>query len=326
MQIYLLLTERCNLNCKMCIRGHKHSYELTLNMLDNIKGIQEFQNHDIVITGGEPTLCHDFEKIVHRLADIAKTVSICSNGMNDFFVHEDFFKSNMRVQISLDGTEYAHDLIRGKGTYQKIINTITKLDNLSVPYIVATVVSRKNVSSMLKLADTLSNFKKMQYWTISYEMPFGNASFENMMTAEEWNLFADKMLEYVDFRMKIQKLFSFDLFVKYKDKLDGMFTDKSCVNCGSGRDKIYIYPDLNVYPCTCLTDFCLGNIKENALSQILTGANALKFTNYSVQDDSICKECEFLKYCNGGCVGMSYNYFKELGRGDIRCPKLKVKL
>ena len=143
MQIYLLLTEICNLNCKMCIRGDKSSNELTIRALEEIRDIREFQNHDVVITGGEPTLCHDFEAIVHKLADISKTVSICSNGMNDFYLYKDFFKPNMRVQISIDGTEEAHDAIRGKGTFSKVINTITQLDKLSIPYTVASVVGKK---------------------------------------------------------------------------------------------------------------------------------------------------------------------------------------
>ena len=323
MQIYLLLTEKCNLNCKMCIRGEKNTNELTIKTLEEIEYIREFQNHDIVITGGEPTLCHDFEAIVHKLANISKTVSICSNGINDFYLHKDFFKSNMRVQISIDGTEKSHNAIRGEGTFSKVINTITKLDKLSIPYTVASVVSRKNVSSMMDLSDLLAKFKNMQYWTVSYEMPFGNASFDEIMSAEEWNSFVDKMLEHVDFRMKVQKLFPFDLFIKYEDKLKAMFADKSYANCGSGRSKIYIYPDLNVYPCTCLTDFCIGNLREKSLSEIMYSPAAIKFSDYHVADDSICKECEYLKYCKGGCIGMSYHYFKELGRGDIRCPKLQ---
>lgn len=326
MQIYLLLTEKCNLNCKMCIRGDKNSNELSIGMLDEIKNVQEFQEHDVVVTGGEPTLCSDFEKIVYKLAEIAKTVSICSNGMNDSYIQDGFFKPNMKVQISLDGTEEYHDVIRGKGSFNKIIRTITKLDKLSVPYSVASVVSKKNISCMFALSDILKDFKNMQYWTISYEMPFGNASFDDMMSTENWNAFVDKMLDRVNYRMKIQKLFPFDLFIKYKDKLDALYADKSCANCGSGKDKIYVYPDLNVYPCTCLTDFYLGSLKENSLSELLSTKDLMKFSNYQVLDNSICRRCDFLKYCNGGCIGMSYNYFKELGRGDIRCPKLRKLL
>ena len=179
---------------------------------------------------------------------------------------------------------------------------------------------------MIGLSDLLSKFENMQYWTVSYEMPFGNASFDEMMSAEEWNSFVDKMLEYVDFRMKIQKLFPFDLFIKYEDKLKAMSADKLYANCGSGRYKIYIYPDLNVYPCTCLTDFCLGNLREKSLLKIMSTPGAARFLDYHVADNSICKRCEYLKYCKGGCIGMSYNYFKELGRGDIRRPKLREKL
>lgn len=80
---------------------------------------------------------------------------------------------------------------------------------------------------------------------------------------------------------------------------------------------------MSVYPCTCLTDFCLGNLKLLPLSRILKSDLALKFANYTLLPDSNCNSCEYLKYCNGGCIGMSYHYFYKIGYGDPRCPKLR---
>ena len=58
MQIYLLLTERCNLNCKMCIRGDKTNKELTLADFKDMVSLEEFAEHDIVITGGAVSYTH----------------------------------------------------------------------------------------------------------------------------------------------------------------------------------------------------------------------------------------------------------------------------
>ena len=325
MQIYLLLTERCNLNCKMCIRGEKTYKELSLKDLHESRIIEEFTKHDIVITGGEPTLCNDFIPIVNFLKNKVNSLSICTNGTTDFYINKDFKESNINIQVSIDGTENIHNSIRGKNSYQRILSTISKLETLEIPFTISSVVNRNNFSYMKDLADILAEFKYMKCWNISYEMPFGHADINNLMPAEEWNTFVDEMLAYVCFTMKIQKMFPFDLFEKNKDRLDELFKGRKCSNCGSGRNKIYIYPDLSVYPCTCLTDFCLGNLKELSLSQIMQTEIALKFANYSITPESKCQKCEYIKYCNGGCIGMSYHFFHQLGYGDIRCPKLRSR-
>lgn len=324
MQIYLLLTQKCNLNCKMCIRGDKSKSELSLTDLQNLKYIEEFAPHDIVITGGEPTLCKDFIPIISFLKERVNSISICTNGTSDFYFTDDVIDSNIGIQISIDGTEAVHDLIRGKGSYKQIMKTISKLETIGLPYTVSSVVSNRNIKCMKEMADSLVDLKFLKHWNISYEMPFGHADINDLVSAEEWNIFVDEMLDYVCFRMKIQKMFPFELYDKNKERLEELFKGRKCSNCGSGRNKIYIYPDLNVYPCTCLTDFCLGNLRDKSLADIMQSELALRFADYTILPESKCQSCEYLKYCNGGCIGMSYNYFHKLGYGDIRCPKLRA--
>lgn len=323
MQIYLLLTEKCNLTCKMCIRGDKSNNELNLHTIKDIESIEEFAAHDLVITGGEPTLCKEFIPIIYFLKDKCRSITICTNGTTDFYIDNRFKESNIDIQISIDGIKNIHDFIRGTGSYDRILTTISKLESLGISYTVSSVVNKANASYMKEFADTLGKLKYMRYWNISYEMPFGHANFKDVLPAEQWNDFVDIMLDYVPFKMKIQKMFPFELFDKNKDKLNELFKGRKCSNCGSGRNKIYIYPDLNVYPCTCLTDFCLGNLKEAPLSRIMETELALQFANYSVIPESKCRKCEYLKYCNGGCIGMSYHFYKKIGYGDPRCPKLR---
>lgn len=323
MQIYLLLTEKCNLSCKMCIRGDKKNEELSLVDIENVFALNDFANHDIVLTGGEPTLCKDFVSIANYLKGKCKSLSICTNGTNNYYVNRDFLDSNITIQISLDGIRDVHDTIRGNQSYDRTLNTISKLENLGISYAISTVVSKNNVSCMKTLADILGNLKFLKHWSVSYEMPFGHADLNEVMPTEEWNAFVDDMLDYVCFRMKIQKMFPFELYDKNKDRLAELFKGRKCSNCGSGRNKIYIYPDFNVYPCTCLTDFPLGNLQNSPLSQIMQTKAALTFADYTVLPESKCQECEYLKYCNGGCIGMSYHYFKKIGCGDIRCPKIR---
>lgn len=322
-QIYILLTDKCNLKCSMCIRGRQEGIDLDFDILKNSSWIDDLNKHDIVLTGGEPTLNSRFVEIVDFFCEKAKTVTVTTNGTINNYIGTFILKDNLYFQISIDGDKNMHDSIRGAGVYERSLNTVKRLDELGAQYSVASVVNRSNREAIIRLQTELSKLNNIRYWRVSYEMPFGSANAKEMLSAEEWNVFVDKVIDKARLKLKIKKIFPFYIYEKYKERLDAMIIPESaCNNCGSGKDKIYIYPDLEVYPCTCLTDFSLGSLTRNTLQEILNGKSAEKFINYKVKNE-ICMSCKYLKYCNGGCIGMSYHIFHKLGMGDIRCPKLK---
>lgn len=322
-QIYFLLTENCNLNCSMCVRGKQSGVNLNFDKLNMVVKENDFSEHDIVLTGGEPTLHKQFLEIIDLMCKVSKTVVVTTNGTRNEFLEKLGAYKNLSFQISIDGDLDTHNQIRGKGAFEKSWKTIKLLDTLGLQYTVASVVSRKNVSEIVQLLPKLEKLNYLKYWSISYEMPFGNASLENIMSAQEWNDFVNHILKIAKLRVKIKKLFPFELYDKYKNDLENKFELLSMhSNCGSGKNKIYVYPNLKVYPCTCLTDFCIGDLSKETLCEIIEGNKILPFAKYGTDKDSECKNCEYLNFCNGGCMGMSYHYMGKLGMGDKRCPKL----
>ena len=152
-------------------------------------------------------------------------------------------------------------------------------------------------------------------------MPFGEAELSDLLSIEEWNNLVDLIIDAATFRVKIKKLFPFELInSNYIHLSENSMNRKQSFNCGSATNKVYIYPDFSVYPCTCLTDFRLGNVLENTIEEILMMEPANIFRTYKVLPGTPCENCTYLRYCNGGCIGMSYHYFGALGKGDIRCP------
>ncbi len=326
MQIYILLTENCNLNCEMCIRGFQTGVDMKINDLTSVVEKNDLSNHDIVVTGGEPSIHNEYTSIVDILCKKSKTVTVTSNGTLPLHIDDLNNYDNLFFQISLDGDRETHDAIRGKGSFERTWKNIRLLDSEKMKYSVASVISKKNINDIYRLIPLLQDLSNMRFWKISYEMPFGSADINNIITADEWNDFVQAIIKRVNFRLRIHKLFPFDLYDKNKNILDKDDINRvRNINCGSGRTKIYIYPDFNVYPCTCLTDFCLGNLMENTLDDIINSENNIPFSDYRICEESVCKDCEYKKYCNGGCIGMSYHFFGKLGMGDIRCPKLNVK-
>ena len=324
MQIYILLTQKCNLHCSMCIRGKQSGDCISFSTLNSIFNRGDFDNHDIILTGGEPTLYNRLSDVAKLLSQTAHIVSITTNGTDSNVIQELIGIKNVMFQVSLDGDKIAHDVIRGAGTFDKVQSTIDILEKFDMTYTVSSVVSNKNIDGIFRLENLLRQRHKMKYWNISYEMPFGSATVAKSMSALEWNRFVDKLIGNAKVRIKIKKLFPFELYDRFADKLRNISKQRRSFNCGSGRDKLYVYPDFSVYPCTCLENFCVGNLEQESLSQILDNKKIEQFQNYHVNSESVCASCQYLQFCRGGCIGMSVHYCGGLGYGDIRCPRIQA--
>lgn len=326
MQLYVLITNDCNLNCSICIRANSaaKTQEMSLEAFKEMLQSNNFEEDDLIITGGEPTKHKQFSDIVKYACENVNNVYVTTNGTMDYYINDLSDYDNLSFQVSLDGDELSNDLIRGTGVYAKICRTLGKFEEVGINYSVASVVSKKNIESIKNLIPSLSGLRIMKYWRISYEMPFGNAGFEDMLLADEWNNFVDEMIKKARCHLKIKKIYPLELYDKRIRETETLkVNNKRSNNCGSGRDKLYIYPDLNVYSCTCLSDFSLGSLNKLSLNEIKNGTEINKFKNYEIELDIPCNDCRYLLFCNGGCIGMSYHYFGKLGKGDIRCPILR---
>ena len=322
MQIYLLLTERCNLQCDYCIRGDKKNKDVSLEKLKLILQKNDFSKDQVLLTGGEPLLHERFEEIVCICLENFKYVAVNTNGL---LLNQNEIVKNSRIhyQISLDGEEIEHDNLRGEGTYEKILSNLKMLDKNKISYNVASVINKSNYNEIEKLIPVLFELKNMKYWKVEPQLPFGCGFQAQCVDVEEWNRLVDLLISKTPFRLKIKKLFDFSAVDKLSKEKREELKKRKLSNCGSCKQKIYIYPDFMVYPCTCLKDFPLGNIEEDNLYSILNSAKAKIFSEYKINQHSKCLKCEYLDICRGGCIGCSYNIFGKLGMGDSRCPLIK---
>ena len=124
MRIYLLITNRCNLKCSMCIRDNQHEKDMNFEDFKNIFEKRDTSNTEIVITGGEPTLNLEFVKFIEYSSTKFKKVLIATNGVFNQYIKNIKNIKNIIFQISLDGNENIHNQIRGG----KIFNNILELN------------------------------------------------------------------------------------------------------------------------------------------------------------------------------------------------------
>jgi radical SAM protein with 4Fe4S-binding SPASM domain len=297
--------------------------------MDNLRLVlnnNNFAEYYLLLTGGEPTLHPQLPEIIDLCQSFFKGISINTNGRDSSWINR--CKNNkFHVQISIDGTKTIHNKLRGNGkidVYNDVVETINKLNNNRISYNISTTVGQNNYDNIKEMCNHISALPNVKYWKLSPVLPFGCADDTNVISVAKWNELVDYLLDNVEVRLQIKRLFDFNLLDKYMNNHPDIINFPK-TNCGDVKYKVYVYPDFTVYPCTCLTDFPLGNLLNNNLNDIIRNGASKIFSNYSVNKNSVCFNCKYLSVCNGGCIGMSYHYFKKLGEGDYRCPLIQEK-
>ncbi|CAI3374040.1 radical SAM protein [Enterococcus cecorum] len=115
------------MRCKHC---YIPSYTDDLEVEDILKIIDESERLGVMnfcITGGEPLLHTDIEKILIYLLQTGMNITIFSNliNLNDNIKRIIVLSDRISFKVSLDGgTPEVHDYIRGKGSFKKTYNNI----------------------------------------------------------------------------------------------------------------------------------------------------------------------------------------------------------
>jgi|GEM_PF-769009 len=322
------LTMKCNLRCKMCFydfvreaEENKDRQELTTEQIENI--IEQITPYmqTVTLVGAEVTLRKDFLTILRLLDDRDVQVSMTTNGT--LFTDEYFrvFKSLRRVPfvgISLDGPQEAHNLIRGKGRFEKSVATIRRLSSeLHVPVMIVTVVMKEtlpHLSEMVRIASEIG----AKTVSFEYERRHTHDDLENsrvLMKGFPMNFSVvateDKTLgfslEGLQEALRQAQRTAFRLGVQLQnipatlEEETGRFYDRNhflnhgenfCVRLRSAR----IDPYGNVVTCFNIkTSF--GNLLEKSFEEIWNGESYKTFRKRLVEANllPICKACPYAK-------------------------------
>jgi radical SAM protein with 4Fe4S-binding SPASM domain len=122
----LQITDSCNLNCRHCYIGEKGEAELSLDEIRKVlEEFEKMQGLRLLITGGEPLLHSSFAGINDMLPAFSFRKVLFTNGT--LLKEETIERLNVHeIQISIDGLEDSHDLLRGRGTFRASLDAAGK--------------------------------------------------------------------------------------------------------------------------------------------------------------------------------------------------------
>ncbi len=205
------ITQRCNLHCSHCTWVNKVAKDLPLSRWKEIIDTLYRRGCGIVfIEGGEPTLRGDLPEIIAHIKSKGMFCVMFTNGTRslDGLEPDTFW-------FSIDGTEEQHDRVRGKGTYKKVMDTLTRYPDKNTLSI--TTLSKVNVDGIEDICRDLSS-TSLNGLIFNFMYPYKDVA-ADVLTRKQRIASAQKILALKEKYKKIASSNSYLRTVGQADKL-----------------------------------------------------------------------------------------------------------
>jgi len=313
MYYHLILSEKCNLECRYC---YKKSLEEFDNGLDKkfkfdfsdpmdsevkISELKKFLEKDndavLVFYGGEPLL--QISKIKKIIDEISVPFRMQTNGILLDKLESKYLNKIGKILVSLDGDSTRTNKNRGSGKYEKILENIKLIrKNGYKGEIVARMTIAQDCSDLFpqvmhlvslideKLIDSV-------HWQIDcgfYKFDFEEDKIKKFF--EEYNKSVEKLINWWGENIRKGKVYRLYPFVGIvKPILEGK---TNCgLRCGAGHSGYAITTSGKLVHCPIMNsieNFKAGNLKTKPCE--------LKKFDCKTE----CKDCEFYGLCGGRCM------------------------
>ncbi|MBP1749725.1 MAG: radical family protein [Deltaproteobacteria bacterium] len=327
--IQMHLTERCNLACSHCYQEGSAPPEMSLREISTaVKAISDTLHAwseaygvpfspSFNVTGGEPLLRNDLEQILRMIFDSGFSIFLLTNGtLVDKNISRMLASIPVKgVQVSLEGPEDIHNLIRGKGSFASAIQGTRHLLDAGIAVTFNITLSEINAAyfpAMISLAADIG----VQRLGFSRLVPYGRG----------FSLI-DKMLKPEEVRSIYGQIFSYEtpgLQIATGDPLASQLqagSDPMEVNsfplggCAAGISGITVLPDGTLTPCRRL-GIPIGNILKDSLREIWANSDVLNALRDKKAYKGKCSVCTRWAGCRG-CRAIAYAYSLSQGRDDF---------
>jgi len=143
----------------------------------------------LVITGGDPLMRPDLIEFIRYAAERGLRVAL-SPTATALATRERLQEAReagvARVQISLDGSQpEIQDVFRGReGSFQRTVEILETIRDLSLSLQVGTTVSRYNLDDLDGIAAVVAHYGAVM-WSLFFLVPTGRGKVDDMISAEE---------------------------------------------------------------------------------------------------------------------------------------------
>ncbi len=191
--VYLLVTNRCNLDCIYCFSNANKTENLDIPLERIFRLVDQLREAGtilITISGGEPALRKDLGQIIDYIRSKGIMVELVTNGLRFESLLEHARKVDF-LAISLDGDREAHDGNRGAGSYDVAIKALEMALANGIHTRIHGSFTRKNAHSLPQLMEISRRYGvRVNVAIPSVHTSDPNLSFEDDEIREYYNQLA----------------------------------------------------------------------------------------------------------------------------------------
>ena len=323
----------CGLRCRYCFYQEKHAGAMSLETLEAlVKKALGFAGGSctFMFQGGEPTLAGlpFFEKLVqYQKMYNTNRVSILNglqtNGQHINGAWADFLaKNDFLAGLSLDGPRELHDKNRGKGSFDRAMQSARLFQQAGVQFNILCVVTKDTAKQGAQVYRFFrgKGFRYLQF--IPCLDPIGMRR-----GGQPWSLTPQGYLAFLKatFDLWYRDMKNGDIVsVRWFDNLLAMVMGRppeACGMSGACSCQFVTEADGSVYPCDFYVDdaWMLGRILEDSFEEMRFSPNCVRFIEESLAPHPGCKACRWFPLCRGGCkrdrLNDNRNYYCLAYRG-----------
>lgn len=296
--------------------------ELSLDQISNFA--REAKNLGavrVIVSGGEPLCREDFLDILRIFDSMDYSIAVSSNGT---LIHTEIVKKivglkNVAFQISLDGDQKQHELLRGmSGCFQKTISGIYYLIKGKIPVQINSVIHKGNYLDVPFFVRFSRDFDISIRLTLLNPLTGRGKYMKNQV------LNVQEIHRLIQFIHEVRKLGS-RVYLNLPPILlpPEDIVELGGASCGWAHSMCGILDNGDVLTCALAHDYpelIVGNLKKEQFgnlwlkSELFEQLRTLKPTDLK----GICGMCPIKIECGGGCRLLAYMKYSDfLGPNPI---------
>ena len=314
--VHLEIVGACNLTCSHCFAGELPRNENPLTLVEMDRLFAEFAamgSFRLGLTGGEPLLRRDLFEIIDCATAHGLHPCLTTNGLLiDEEIAREFGRRDLVwLNVSLDGaTARSNDLIRGEGTYDRVLDKL-KLLAQHARFTLAFTIMSTNADEVEQCAQLA---KEVGAHTAVFRplYPVGIAQ-NNLELMPTFGQYSQALVQLESSLTADGDLHAIDLFSPQARQATQakIYTNNGC---GAGNLIASISVQGEVNPCSFLgSGYNAANIRDRSFAEIWHHSQGFQQMR-GLSSDSECNSCE--DQFQGGCRARSKAFGADINRPD----------
>jgi len=281
----------------------------------------------VTLTGGEPFTRPDLFDLVDSVIENRMRYTILTNGT---LINEETIKAlevgkrRLRldsIQISIDGScAEVHNKSR-PDSFDRAVSGLRLLKKEGFPVTVRATISKHNMEDLEATTAFLLEDIGLPSMTNNEASPIGTGCTYQDEVALEYKdvlkvgLRLEELQKKYPGRITAQAgpLAKLRIYKEMEDaRRSNQFTNRWKMgylsSCGGVFSRLGILHDGSIVPCSILYDLTMGNMQTDDLLDVWMNSPVIKEVRdryiVPLTEISICANCEWVEYCNGGCPGL----------------------